>query len=70
MPLSIRSKPVEEMARALARRRGVSITRVIETALEAEMKKDRETPSETAARILARHGVHFPPGREPVPRSA
>lgn len=72
MTLSIRSKTVEDMARTLARKRGVTLTRVMQTALEAEMKREiaRETPSETASRILAKHGLSFPPGRKPVPQSA
>jgi len=70
MTLSIRKKSVEEMVRTLAKRRGVSITAVVETAVAAEFKRDRETPSESAARILARYGLSFPPGREPVPQSA
>jgi len=72
MTLSIRNRSVEDMARALARKRGVTITRVMEMALLAEIKRDRalETPSETAARILAKRGLSFPPGRDPVPQSA
>jgi hypothetical protein len=29
-----------------------------------------ETPTETASRILAKHGLSFQPGRKPVPQEA
>jgi len=72
MTLSIRSPKADEMARRLAKTRGVSITRAVETALEAELKRHprRESPSEIARQILARRGIVIVPGQPPVPQSA
>jgi len=73
MTLSIRSPKVEEKARRLARIRGLSITDAVDTALDGELNRSarRETPSETADRILRKHGMVRKPGSHlPVPQSA
>lgn len=70
--LSIRSPRANQLARQLAALRGVTITDAVETALETAMKAEtrRETPIESAKRILEERGLSFRPGRQPVPQSA
>ena len=70
--LSIRSPKANDLARRLATMRGVTITHAVESALEAAIEAEprRETAIESAQRILAEHGLSFPPNRQPVPQSA
>ena len=73
MTLSIRNPKVEAKVRRLAEIRGLSLTNAIDTAMDAELKRSvrRETPSETADRILREHGLVRQPGsHRPVPQSA
>jgi hypothetical protein len=59
MTISIRNKEADELARHLADLGHVSITQAVLTALREAVDKraDRETPTGTARRILARHGI-------------
>jgi antitoxin VapB len=65
MTLSIRNPEAD----LLAKREGGTVTQTVIVALReaiaARMKK--ETPQETARKILARRGLAFVPGRRPVP---
>jgi antitoxin VapB len=72
MTLSIRSAEADALARRLAEIEGASITDAVVIALKEAIKArvERETPSETARRILAKHGLAFRPGRAPVPDGA
>lgn len=71
MTLNIRNPEADKLARELARIDDTSITDAVIVALR-ESIRDRlkaETPSETAKRLLAKHGLAFKPGRKPVPQS-
>lgn len=73
MTISIRNKEADELARRLADLDHVSITDAVVTALKEAVDKraDRETPTETARRILARHGITLDEAmRKPVSPSA
>jgi antitoxin VapB len=72
MTLSIRNQEADALARRLAEMEGASITDVVLIALKEAIKARmrRETPSEAARRILAKHGLAFRPGRGLVPDEA
>ncbi len=72
MTLGIRSPEADALARRLAKLDQTSITDAVVAALreavDARLKK--ETPSETARRILARRGLSFRKNRKPIPDDA
>ena len=72
MTLNIRNPEADELARELARIDNTSITEAVIAALRETIRSrvDRETPRETARKILAKHGLSFPPDRKPVPAEA
>jgi len=70
--LSIRNPEADALARRLAEIDRTSITDAVVVALkEAIAARIRnETASETARRILAKHGLGFRPNRQPLPQDA
>jgi antitoxin VapB len=72
MTLSIRNHQADLLARRLAEIEGASITEAVVIALKEAIaaRIRKETPSQTARRILARRGLAFPASREPVPDAA
>jgi antitoxin VapB len=72
MTLSIRNPEAERLARRLAEIDGTSLTgavvRALDEAIAARLAK--ESPHETAKRILQKHGLSFVEGRKPVPAAA
>lgn len=71
MTLSIRNPEADALARRLAQIDQTTITEAIVIALKEAINKrvQQESPSETARRLLAKGGLSFPPGRQPVPES-
>ena len=71
MTLNIRNPEADRLARDLARIDNTSITDAVIVALRETIRTrlKAETPSETARRLLAKHGLSFKPGRKPVPQS-
>lgn len=71
MTLNIRNPEADQLARQLARIDESSITDAVIVALRETIRNRlrNETPSETARRLLAKHGLSFKPGRKPVPQS-
>jgi antitoxin VapB len=72
MTLNIRNEEADALARELAQIDGSTITEAVVTALRETIDKrvQQETPSETARRILAKHGLSFKQQRPSVPASA
>jgi antitoxin VapB len=72
MTLSIRHPQADALARRLAEIDGTSITDAVVAALKEAVaaRVQKETPTETAQRILAKRGLAFRPGRQPVPPEA
>lgn len=72
MTLSIRNPEADSLARRLAQLDQTTITDAVVIALKEAIQKrvHKESPSETARRLLARRGLAFQPGRQPVPASA
>ena len=72
MTLSIRNSEADALARRLAKIDRTNITNAVVIALREAINHriQRETPSETARRILAKRGLAFRPDREPVPAGA
>jgi antitoxin VapB len=72
MTLSIRNPEADLLAKRLAKLDDTTITEAVivalREALAARMKK--ETPQETARKILARRGLAFVEGRRPLPPEA
>lgn len=70
MTLNIRSPEADKLARELARIDDTSITDAVIVALRETIRTrlKAETPSETARRLLAQHGLRVQPGHKPVPR--
>jgi len=68
MTLNIRNPEADELARELARIDDTSITDAVIVALRETIRNRlrRETPSETARKILARHGLRVQPGHKPA----
>ena len=71
MTLNIRNPEADRLARDLARIDDTSITDAVIVALRETIRTrlKAETPSETARRLLTKHGLSFKPGRKPVPQS-
>jgi antitoxin VapB len=72
MTLSIRNPEADALARRLAKIGDTTVTEAVILALREAIaaRVAREDPSETARRILKRHGLSFPRGRRPVPPRA
>jgi antitoxin VapB len=73
MTLSIRNPAADALARQLAEIDRTSITDAVVNALRETVKARiaRETPTETARRILAKHGITLTENmRKPVPPEA
>lgn len=70
MTLNIRNPEADRLARDLARIDETTITDAVIVALRETIRTrlKAETPSETAKRLLKKHGLSFKPGRKPVPR--
>jgi len=72
MALNIRNSEADALARRLAQIDQTTITEAVVVALKETLQSriQKESPSETAQRLLARRGLAFKPGRKPVPDSA
>lgn len=72
MTLSIRNPEADALARKLAQIDGTTISDAVVVALREAVsaRVRRETPSETARRILEKRGLAFAKNRKPVPESA
>jgi len=72
MTLSIRNPEADALARRLAEIDRTSITDAVVVALREALNAriQKETPSETARRVLAKHGLAFRPDRKPLSDSA
>lgn len=72
MTLSIRNPEAETLAKRLAKLDGATVTDAVIAALREAIaaRVKRESPSDTAQRILVRHGLSFPKDRRPVPPEA
>lgn len=72
MALNIRNPEAERLARKLAEIDGVSMTDAVIGALRETLRArtERETPTETARRILEKRGLSFAGNRKPVPPDA
>jgi antitoxin VapB len=72
MTLSIRNPEADLLARRLAKLEGGTVTDAVILALTEAIaaRVAREDPSDTAQRILERHGLRFPKNRRPVPPEA
>lgn len=68
MVLNIRNNEADDLARKLADIDGTSITDAVISALKETIhaRRRKETPSETARRILEKRGLAFVAGRKPV----
>jgi antitoxin VapB len=72
MTLSIRNPEADALARRLAEIDHTSITDAVTVALREAIaaRIRKETPSQTAQRILANRGLVFRPDRQPLPQDA
>lgn len=72
MTLNIRSQEADNLARELAKIDGSSITDAVIRALRETIRNrmHKESPRETAQKILAKRGLAFQPDRKPVPPEA
>ena len=72
MTLSIRNPEADRLARLLAAMEKTTISDAVVIALKdaVHARRKRVDPIESAQRILAEHGLSFPPDRKPVPQSA
>ena len=72
MTLSIRNPKADLLAKRLAKLEGATVTDAVILALREAIaaRVAREDPSETAQRILMRHGLSFQKNRRPVPPEA
>lgn len=84
MTLNIRNPEADHLARQLARIDDTSITDAVIVALREAIRArvgaeapgeaihnrpENEAAIETAKRLLAKHGLSFQPGRQPVPQN-
>jgi antitoxin VapB len=72
MTLSIRNPEADALAKRLAKLDDTTITEAVIVALKEAIaaRTHRESPTETARRLLARRGLSFPANRQPVPPEA
>jgi antitoxin VapB len=72
MTLNIRNQEADNLARELAKIDGSSITDAVIRALRETIRNrmHKESPRETAQKILAKRGLAFQPDRKPVPPEA
>jgi antitoxin VapB len=72
MALSIRNPEANALAKRLAKLDDTTITEAVIGALKEAIaaRTRRESASETARRLLARHGLSLPANRRPVPLEA
>jgi len=72
MRLSTRNPEADALAKRLAKLGDTTVTAAVIAALKEAIaaRVRRETPTETARRILAEHGLSFPKNRRPVPPRA
>jgi len=72
MTLSIRNPEADALAKRLAKLEDTTVTEAVIVALREAIatRVKRETPSETARKILERRGLSFSKDRRPVPRHA
>ena len=72
MTLSIRNAEADALARRLAKMDDTTVTEAVVVALREAIaaRVKRESPAETARRILARRGLRFSESRRPVPSEA
>lgn len=72
MTLSIRNPEADALAKRLAKLDDTTVTAAVISALKEAIaaRTRRETPTETARRLLARHGLSLAPDRKPVPPEA
>lgn len=71
MALNITNRKADQLTRQFADMEGVNISDAVTIAMEEAIARRRqnETPRETVARVLARHGIQpSPQSREPLPR--
>ena len=59
MALNITNRKADQLTRQFAQMEGVSISDAVTIAMEEAIsrRRDSETPQETVARVLARHGI-------------
>jgi antitoxin VapB len=71
MPLNIRNPEADHLAPELARIDDTSITDAVIVALRETLRSrlKKETPSETAKRLLDKYGLKVQPGHKPAPQS-
>jgi antitoxin VapB len=72
MPLKITNKEADRLTRTLAGMEGVGLTEAVIIAMREaiELRRQRETPLETAARLRAEFGIELTDEmRKPLPRS-
>jgi len=72
MTLSIRNPEADALAKRLAKLDDTTITEAVIVALKEAIaaRTHRESPTETARRLLARRGLSFTANRQPVPPEA
>lgn len=72
MTLIIRNEKAHALAEELARIDGTSAADAVVSALQETLNRrtHQEKPTETARRILEKHGLSFKPDRKPVPADA
>ena len=72
MTLSIRNPEAGALAKRLAKLDGTTITEAVIAALREAIATRRrsESATETARKLLARHGLSFPENRQSVPPDA
>ncbi len=72
MTLSIRNPEADALARRLAKLDDTTVTEAVIAALREAIaaRIKRESPTETARKILERRGLRFPADRRPVPPEA
>ena len=72
MTLSIRNTEADALAKRLAKMERSTVTSAVVLALREAIaaRVKRESPTETARRVLAEQGLAFPKDRKPVPPQA
>lgn len=72
MTLNIRNPEADVLARELAQIDKTSITDAVIVALRETIRNRllQESPTETAQKIFAKHGLSLKPSRKPVPPEA